>query len=738
MENTVKKRILIVDDNPEIHKDFIKILSKHENRPAITGKDILFGTIKKPFELADAPNYQIDSALQGQEALELVRVALSRGEPYALAFIDMRMPPGWNGIETIKKIWNVDSTIQMVICSAYSDHSWEEITQELGGSENFLILKKPFEMIEISQLAAALTKKWELLANLHGLVKSRTDLLEKLYSLSRATLESVREGILAIALDGHVVSYNMNFLKQWDISEEFLKSEKHSVIFEKLSTQVNDAVFFLTMMQELCEKPQLTDIKEWSLKSGMILELFTHLQYQGDKVIGIVYSFQDITERKKLEKQLLHQATHDVLTGLPNRALFLDRIKQAIAHAKRFNLYVGVAHVDVDFFKEINNTYGHDIGDLVLKHLADKMSAFIRETDTVARFSGDEFVVVFASQAHEKNFVEIVRRFSDLFSKPFKIENHDIMSTVSIGVSIYPRDGNDIDTLLKNADVAQYQAKLMGRNRFQFYIEEFNQPTFQNSAIRAGLSQALENKELSLDYQPLIDLQSNKIIGVEALLRWEHPTMGKIPPQTFIPIAEESGHIISIGEWVLRTACRQAKVWHQTAAIPKLKISVNVSATQFHEKHFVSLVSTILNETKLDPTCLELEITEGLILSHIKQTTEKMDALKKLGVRFAIDDFGTGYSSLSYLKYFQFDTVKIDKTFINNITTDPTNSSIVEAIIAITKNIGVNVLAEGVEQKEQVTFLKEHHGNQMQGYYYSKPLSEEACTELLKQNHIMK
>lgn len=737
MKNGVKKRILIVDDNPEIHQDFIKIFSKNDTQPILKGEDLLFGAQKKSPTLSDV-HYQIDSAYQGREALELVRSALAQGLPYALAFIDMRMPPGWDGVKTIKKIWEIDANIQMVICSAYSDHSWEEITRELGGCENFLILKKPFEVIEISQLASALTKKWELLANLHKLVKSRTDSLENLYSLSKATLESVREGILAVALDGSIVTYNINFLKQWEISETLLKSEKSNVIFEKLSTHVNDPVFFLKRMHELAEKPQLTDIKEWELKSGVTLELFTHPQYLNDKIIGVVYSFHDITEYKKLEKELLHQATHDILTGLPNRALFLDRIKQAIAHAKRFNLHICVAHIDVDFFKEINDTYGHNIGDLVLKCLADRMSTFVRETDTVARFGGDEFVVVFASQSNEKSFVEIIKRFSEIFLKPFKIENYNIVSTVSIGVSIYPRDGEDVKTLLKNADIAQYQAKLMGRNRFQFYIEEFNQHILQNSAIRAGLSQALENHELSLNYQPLIDLKSSKIIGVEALLRWDHPNMGKIPPQAFIPIAEESGHIIAIGEWILRTACQQAKIWHQSSGHSTLKMSINVSATQFREKNFVSMVRSILDETQLNPHCLELEITEGLILSNIKETAEKMGMLKKMGVRFAIDDFGTGYSSLSYLKYFQFDTVKIDKTFINNVTTDSTNSSIVEAIIAITKNLGVDVLAEGVEQKEQVKFLKEHHSNQVQGYYYSKPLNEAACTELLTHNRIIK
>ena len=727
------RRILLVDDNVDIHKDFQKILYSVNTSIVDEKEAFLLGLPQKDKE--DLQNYKIDSAYQGQEALELVQKALLEGEPYSLAFIDMKMPPGWDGIETIKRIWEVDPYIQMVICSAYSDHSWEEITHELGNSDNLLILKKPFEVIEIYQLASALTKKWELIANLHTLVKNRTAELENLYSLTQTTLESTQEGILAVGLDEQILMYNKKFLEQWDLPEKLLHSES-GALFKLLSERVEDSVLFLKIMNDLNLKPKTSDLREWKLKTGTTLELYAHPQYLHNEVIGIVYSFRDITEHKYLEQQLLHQATHDNLTGLPNRALLMDRLKQALTLAKRFNLQVAILLLDLDSFKEINDTLGHKAGDLVLKCQAQKISDFIRENDTVARLGGDEFVVILASQANEKDFIGVLSNFVELFLKPCKIEDHELIVTASIGVSIYPRDGEDADTLLKSADAALYHAKELGGSRFQFYMEEFNKQILLRAELKAALNQALKKNEFFLHYQPLIDLKSNKTIGMEALLRWHHPTMGEIPPLTFISIAEESGLIVPIGEWVLKTACAQAKAWHQSSTIPRLKISVNISVKQFRQKNFVQVIHNILEETQLEPEYLELEITESLILRNITDVITKMSELKALGVRFAIDDFGTGYSSLSYLKHFPFDTIKIDKTFMDNITTDSNNACIVEAIIAMTQNMHIDVLAEGVESEEQVDYLREHHINQVQGYYFSKPLNEKAFLTFLNKDSL--
>lgn len=723
------KRILLIDDSVEIHEDFRKILLSNTSSSLNEEEAILFGSNDQ--QNVHSVTYRLDSAYQGQEALLLIQKSLLENDPYALAFVDMRMPPGWDGVETIKRIWEVDPSIQMVICSAYSDHSWEDISQELGHSDNLIILKKPFEVIEITQLAMALTKKWELVAHLHTLVKNRTSELEHLHALTQATLEATEEGILAVGLNQKVLIHNDNFLKQWEIKKEEVTGNDANTLFDLLAKKVENPAHFVAVMNKLSDEPKSQDNKEWQLKSGYILELYTEPQYLHGEIIGVVYSFRDITERKAMETQLLHQATHDILTGLPNRALLQDRINQTLVHAKRFNLLMGVLLVDLDHFKEVNDTFGHNTGDALLKAQADKLSSFVRENDTVARLGGDEFVVVLASEPNEQYFSRTVQKLLELFVVPCHIDGHDIVSTVSIGVSIYPKDGQDATTLLKNADAALYHSKESGRNRFQFYLEQFNQLTLEHAEIQTALSQALQKNELSLDYQPLLDLKSGKIIGIEALLRWHHPTLGNVLPEKFLPVAEESGLILPIGEWVLKTACAQTKIWHDTSAFPNIKISVNISPKQFHQKSFATILSKILKETGIKPESLELEVAENLMMEKTEEVREKMKSLKALGIRFAIDDFGRGYFSLNNLKHFPFDTVKIDKIFMSNVVKDADHSSIVKAIIGMTKKMGVGVLAEGVEDKEQVDFLRKHHGQEVQGYYFSKPLSQQACTELL-------
>lgn len=726
----MRKRILLVDDNAEIHEDYRKILDKSEKNSLDAEEKILFGFVKTP-ATSRHPGYRLDSAFQGEEALEFVKKSLLENDPYALAFIDMRMPPGWNGVETIRRIWEIDPSVQMVICSAYSDHSWEDITRILENSDNLLILKKPFEVIEINQLAAALTKKWELIADLNRLVQNRTFALENLQSLTQATLESTEEGIFATGFDENILTYNKKFLQQWQLKQEQLEGANSNTIFQHLANQVDDSNLFLKNLLSLIEKPCLKNSKEWQLKNGKIFTLYAQPQYLHEQIIGMVFSFQDISERKKLEQQLFHQATHDILTGLPNRALLLDRMNQAIANARRFNLKVGTIVLDLDAFKEINDSLGHSAGDMLLKQTAKKLKEFVRENDTVARIGGDEFVIILEAQLDEKKCLVFVERLVELFSTPCKLEDHEIIVTASIGLSIFPQDGDQADILLKNADSALFYAKEQGRNRFQCYKEEFKSHILEQAELKVALAQALAKNQLSLHYQPLVNLATGQIIGVEALLRWNHPTMGMIPPLTFISAAEDSGQIVAIGEWVLRTACTQLKIWQKSSAFPGLKISVNISVKQFRQKNFVDMVRNLLHEIELDPGFLELEITETLILGNVADVIHKMVELKAIGVRFAIDDFGTGYSSLSYLKHFPFDTVKIDKSFMDNINTDSNNASIVEAIIGMTKNMGIDVLAEGVEYLEQVDFLREHHGNQVQGYYFSKPLDVTDCTELL-------
>jgi len=732
-----KTRILLVDDNQAIHEDFKKILEIQNTDHHFNALESeLFG--KKDKESHSAHSYVIDSAFQGEDALELVKKSVYDHNPYAVAFVDVRMPPGWDGIVTIKKLWEVDPNIQMVICTAYADYSWKQIVQELENSNNFLILKKPFDVIEIRQLAASLTLKWTLqqevehqIDSLESAVAERTRDLDKTLSLTKATLEATTEGILAIGKDHKVISYNKNFLDNWHISETLLQNEKSYTIFQRLSKQVEETNLFLKVMNHLCDKEKREDhIREWTLKNGVTMEIDVHPQYLQNEIIGSVFSFRDISDRKKLEEQLLYQATHDNLTGLPNRVLLMDRIEQAIAHAKRDSMHVGILLIDLDNFKELNDSLGHAAGDILLKKISERLKNNVRDIDTLVRLGGDEFVIVLVSQSREENVLAKSKELIQIFASPCEIENHMISVTASIGISFYPRDGQDPISLLKNADAALYHAKDIGKNMYQVYLSEFNERLLQRAELLAALRQSIEKKELLLHYQPLIHSETHKIMGSEALIRWQHPSLGIVYPQTFIPLAEETGLIIPIGDWVLQEACYQTKKWQETIN-PNLSIAINISSYQFIQKDFVEKIQKILAETKLDPSCLELEMTESQIFKNIPDTAKKMQQLKALGLRFSIDDFGTGYASFSYLKYFPFDKVKIDKTFIKGIHVNSNDDAIVEAIINMTKKMGIEVLAEGVETKEQIAFLMSHHGNQMQGYYYSPPLDSQKFTELL-------
>lgn len=637
-----------------------------------------------------------------------------------------------DGIETIERIHEVDPDIELVICSAYSDYSWEDMRQKLKCSDKILILKKPFELIEIQQLAHTLTKKWvqkKQIANQINQLQVLTQDLDESLSMVKATLESTNEGILVLDKSKNVVLYNKVFQKIWDIQDDLLNTIGSSSLLNTMASQTDDPDLFTQVLFHEYDDNKLKNVKKWKLKSGKTIEIHCCLQYINGNVAGCVWSFSDITEAEELKQELLHQATHDSLTGLPNRALLIDRTHQAILQAKRFNLQVGVLLIDLDNFKQINDSYGHNAGDELLKLVANKLNACVSENDTVSRLGGDEFVVVLAAQATQESVGYQAKYILESLISPCQIANHELIITASIGISVYPKDGHDTEVLLKNADSALYYAKSVSRNTYQFYTHAFSELILKKLEMTSALRQAIQKKQFYLNYQPLFELHSGKIIGIEALIRWNHPTLGLVAPEVLIPIAEESGLINEIGEWVLRTACMQAKVWQNI--YPQLKLAVNISVKQFQQKDFVETVMKILKETNFESKYLELELTENIILHNLSESIQKMIELKNYGINFAIDDFGTGYSCLSYLKYFAFDKIKIDKSFIEGLGKNSTDTSIVEAIIAIAKQHDITILAEGIEQEDQVQFMRKYHGSQVQGFYYSHPLAEQACTKLL-------
>ncbi|RWE61126.1 EAL domain-containing protein [Mesorhizobium sp.] len=437
-------------------------------------------------------------------------------------------------------------------------------------------------------------------------------------------------------------------------------------------------------------------------------------------------------ERKLAEDRIHFMANHDALTGLPNRTLLEDRLSQAILYAQRYDRWVTVVFIDLDNFKLVNDTLGHNAGDELLKTVAARMVECVRATDTVVRLGGDEFVIVLFDQPTNVDLIaETLQKIRMAIAEPVRLGAHRLRATASIGIASYPKDGTNPDALLANADAAMYRAKEFGRDNFQFYAPEFNTTAHEKFVLQEELRNALVRSEFTLVYQPQVDLRSGQVFAVEALVRWNHPTRGTIPPTAFIPTAEETGLIVPIGDWVLHEACRQAKAW-QDAGLPPMTVCVNVSARQFRERNLISRVVNALTESGLEAGYLELEVTESLIMQDIDLAVATMNELQSLGVQISIDDFGTGYSSLSALKTFPVARLKIDRSFINDLAADENDQAVASAVISLGQKLHLRVIAEGVETDDQVAFLRKNNCDEMQGYHFSKPVSASDIEELLR------
>jgi diguanylate cyclase (GGDEF)-like protein/PAS domain S-box-containing protein len=442
-------------------------------------------------------------------------------------------------------------------------------------------------------------------------------------------------------------------------------------------------------------------------------------------------TFIDITERKVAEEQVQFLAYYDALTGLPNRALLQDRLSKALASARRQKDKVALLFLDLDRFKDTNDSLGHSLGDLLLQNVAERLKRCAREQDTVARLGGDEFLIVLTNVKEIADAFVAAERFMHAMTTEFVVQGHSLSISCSVGISMFPENGTDSEILIKNADAAMYCAKESGRNSFRFFTEDMNAQGVERLTLENGLRLALDKKELFLVYQPQVDIVSGSIIGLEALLRWQHPTLGLVPPDKFIRIAENCGLIVPIGEWVLRTACSQARKW-QDEGIPAVSVAVNVSAVQFRQEGFCQLIRKVLDETGLAPQHLELELTEGLLLANADVTFSVLQELTDMGLTLAIDDFGTGYSNFTYLRQFRVSKLKIDRSFIRDVAVNPDDASITTAIISMAKSLNIKVIAEGVEDEAQMSFLRAHQCDEIQGYYFSKPLAVDKVAEKLR------
>lgn len=560
----------------------------------------------------------------------------------------------------------------------------------------------------------------------------------------RVLFDLAADLIALVDIRGNFLDLNKKFEEEigWSREEMLGKNVFTSGIITEAS--VNKASFYLSQLLQ-GKLPPIFEVEGVKKDGGIVpYELRATPIIKEDKIVAIQAILRNITERKQSEEKIIYMAYYDTLTNLPNRYLLKDRLTQALVSAKKYKRLVAILFLDLDNFKRINDTLGHKTGDYLLQSVADRLVHFLRKSDTIARLNenelqntvarlgGDEFTILLTEIRHIQDAAKVAKRILDLFSQPFKIKDHELFISASIGISLYPHNSEDVDTLLKNADTAMYHAKDQGRNNLQFYTDSMNVITLERFDLEHRLRKAMDLNEFQLYYQPQLDIHSRKIFGVEALIRWMHPNRGLLSPQAFIPLAEETGLILPIGEWILRTACAQNKAWQIKGFEPML-VMVNISGIQFKQKNFVETVTKILDNTDLNPRYLELELTESILMETTEATINSLKELKALGVRISLDDFGTGYSSLSYLKRFPIDTIKIDKSFVRDIHTDPDNKAIVNAIIAMTHSLNLRVIAEGVETVQQLLFLHKQGSDGIQGYLFSPPLPTDSLTQLLNE-----
>ncbi len=735
--NPPNLHILVIDDNPEIQKDFIKILRTntlvHDELSSF--EDKLFGA--KETATFKLPRFQIDTASQGLEGVEKISKAKQEGNSYSLAFVDIRMPPGWDGVETIKRIWEIEPDMQIVICTAYSDYTWEETIDHLGQKENLLILKKPFDHIAVRQLSCALTKKWQLLQDarehtkfLEERIEERTKSLKHSLSITRGTLESSAECILVTDNNNTIIDHNNNIIQMCNIPLHILEKKDVGALLEYISHQTENSADFLKFVDELTLNPELTKIGKIKFKDARIFEYYSQPYKLEDQIVGRIWSFRDITKRAMLEEKLQHQVSHDSLTGLPNRLFLTERIHQSLLRSKVDNSIFGILFFDLDRFKLVNDSLSHEAGDQLLKAVAERLNSSIRGEDTLCRLGGDEFVAVITSLQDVDGLTAVANKLMSAFQQPFQIEEHSLNISASIGISVFPQDGKEIDELLCNADFAMYRSKELGGNQFHYYNDKLSQQTVLRFEMEADLRKAIDNKEFILLYQPQLDATTQQLVSVEALIRWKHPTKGFILPLEFIPLAESTGLIIAIGDWIIKEACAQNKRW-QELGLPPIRVAVNIASLQLKQPNLIKVIKNVLQETGLKPEYLEIELTENVVI-NCAESLATITTLKEMGIQITLDDFGTGFSSLNYLREIAIDRIKIDQSFVKNINVKRGDEVIIQAIIAMAQNLHLDVLAEGVETQDQLRFLKSKECDQFQGYYFSKPLTDSELENVLR------
>ncbi len=555
-------------------------------------------------------------------------------------------------------------------------------------------------------------------------------------TLLEAQAETSIDGILVVDESERIILANKRFGLHFDIPNDLLATGDDSRVLKYVLSKVECPDGFVEKVNYLYRQREEKSRDEIKLINGKVFERYSAPLLDSKSVYrGRIWYFRDISDRKLSEQRVQFLAYYDALTGLPNRSLLQDRVTKAVARATRHKNKLALFFLDLDRFKAINDCLGHSVGDLLLQEVAKRLKKWGREQDTIARLGGDEFVLMLSDIARVEDAAVSAERVMDVMTGEFVVQGHSLSVGCSMGISIFPEHGSDAETLIKNADAAMYSAKDAGRNNFRFFSANMNAQTAERLLLENSLRSALDNHELFLAYQPQMEIASGAITGFEALLRWRHPELGLIPPDRFIKIAENSGLIVRIGEWVLRNACREARKWMDDKLCP-VSVAVNVSVVQFRQEGFCKLVRQVLQETGLPAQHLELEITESMLVSDEDLMLSVLKELKLMGVRLSIDDFGTGYSSFSYLRKFLADKFKIDRSFVRDVATNPDDAAITAAIISMAKTLRLTVVAEGVENEAQMAFLRRERCDEIQGYYLSKPLLAEQVAEMLRATRV--
>jgi diguanylate cyclase (GGDEF)-like protein/PAS domain S-box-containing protein len=733
---TDNRRILLVDDMPTIHEDFRKILARSAfDADLDTDEAVLFGTEGR----ASVSQFELASAYQGAEAINMVQASVRADLPYAMAFVDMRMPPGCDGVEAVERLWKEDPALQVVLCTAYSDYSWQEILARLDVRDRLLILKKPFDAIEVYQFANALTTKWKVtrqaalkMSQLEQAVENRTR------DLSDANLIVQNSPVILYRLRGEpsfplvYISHNVTkfghepraLLNSPDWAARLICAEDRAKVGEAMARVLEKDAVGASIEFRLCTA-------DGSLR--WVENRYVPVRDPEGRIVEVEGIIIDVTERKAADEKIALLARTDGLTGLSNRATFIERLHQAFAAAQRGALSFAVLYLDLDNFKPVNDTLGHPAGDLLLQQVALRLKQCTRASDLPARLGGDEFAVLQGEMHEPANAGELAAKIQAALAVPYMLDGHAVSISVSIGICPYIAGNADATAMLAQADQALYRCKEEGRNLYHFHSEELDLEVRDRVLLGRDLKAAIEREEMELEYQPQIELSSQKIVGMEALVRWNHPSRGSLAPGLFIPIAEKTGTIVALGQWVLDRACKQIRLWRDDGlTLPMM--AVNLSLYQLKRgRDLVAEVTGTIAKWGLKPSDLEFDVTEATLAQLTWTHNDVLSQLRELGVRIAIDDFGSEYSSFDYVRANHVNHLKIAHSFISKSTNDPDGAAMIRAIINFANDIGVGVIAEGVETEQQCAILSAADATtKAQGLHFSKPIGAADAGALLR------